>query len=697
MVFCNKCRCETDIEIDDAKGISCCVQCGCVLEDIAFSADVTFQKDAAGESTVVGQFVNESGVARGIGRIHGGRVYAYQADSHERAQQRGRQDIAHLVDQLSVRPREETIESSHRLYKLALQRGFTRGRRTNQVAAACLYLVCRQDSKPFLLIDFSDALQVNVFTLGAVFLQLAKLLRLEEHPLFSKPVDPSLYIHRFADRMDFPNREIMQTVSATAIRLVASMKRDWIQTGRRPSGVCGAALYIASHLHGYAKAKRDVVDVVHIGEHTLAKRLTEFSSTEAGALTRLEFEAHDELLKHREQEALESAVPSAAPAGLLAGCEHLAMGVEHFQQGMCKQCFVDFVKHTGGTYDGANPPAFLKNRQHESKKGATLSEATALLALPAPGDGDGSADKEQKEGDDEDKEAVSARGKKGSKGKAAAKGKAKKGLSKGSQKEPADAAPSRSSRRRGGADAAAAAAAAAAEDHEVEEDAGAGPSSAAGATAAMEKLTTAMIEAAEKEVESFDAAIAEAEAHDAHTAKRRKTMSTAAAVAAATAAAVREAAQDAGAEEEDAEAAAGAMVSSSAAGGAPGNITTRQPNLSLAVATTSTAPAATAEEEQPEEEDDGNLSEISDGDIAMYLADEAEVACKEEIWNLMNQDWVEKQAAKRAAMEAAERAQEEQRAAMEAAAAAGIQYKRGRGRPLGSKNTTEARNESSSC
>lgn len=227
----------------------CCVTCGAVLDNFAISNDVTFLKDAAGESTVVGQFVNESGVARGIGRIHGGRVYAYQADSHERAQQRGRQEIAHLVDHLSVRPREETIEASHRLYKLALQRGFTRGRRTNQVAAACLYLVCRQDEKPFLLIDFSDALQVNVFTLGAVFLQLAKLLRLEDHPLFSKPVDPSLYIHRFADRMEFPSKEVT-AISDTAIRLVASMRRDWIQTGRRPSGVCGAALYIASHLHG---------------------------------------------------------------------------------------------------------------------------------------------------------------------------------------------------------------------------------------------------------------------------------------------------------------------------------------------------------------------------------------------------------------------------------------------------------------
>ena len=655
-----------------------------MLEDIAFSADVTFQKDAAGESTVVGQFVNESGVARGIGRIHGGRVYAYQADSHERAQQRGRQDIAHLVDQLSVRPREETIESSHRLYKLALQRGFTRGRRTNQVAAACLYLVCRQDAKPFLLIDFSDALQVNVFTLGAVFLQLAKLLRLEEHPLFSKPVDPSLYIHRFADRMNFPNTDIMKEVSATAMRLVASMKRDWIQTGRRPSGVCGAALFIASHLHGYAKAKRDIVNVVHIGEHTLAKRLTEFSSTEAGSLTKLEFEERDALLTKREQDALEAAAPSAAPPGLLAGCEHLAMGVEHFQQGMCKQCFIDFVKNTGGTYDGANPPAYSKSRLQEIKKAGGLS-GDALLALPAPGDGEnGSADKEQKEGDEED-ETASARGKKGTKSKAAAKGKAKKTGKEGEELEPAAAAaPTRSSQRRGGA------AANAEEVEEPEEEdaggaaAGAGPSTTPADK--IEKLTAAVIEAAEKEVESFNAAIAEAEALDANKAKRRNTMSTSAAIAAATAAAVREAAQDAGAEAEDAEAAAGAMIPSSAtANGSRPNLSIATPAAVGAAAGPLVTTAPADEEQEDEEDDDGNLSEISDGDIAMYLADEAEVACKEEIWNLMNQDWVEKQAAKRAAIEAAERAQEEQRAAMEAAAAAGIQYKRGRGRPLGSK------------
>lgn len=564
------------------------------MDKVAFSVDVTFQKDAAGESTVVGQFVNESGIARGIGRIHGGRVYAYQADSHERAQQRGRQDIAQLVDQLAVRPREDTIEAAHRLYKLALQRGFTRGRRTNQVAAACLYLFCRQDEKPFLLIDFSDALQVNVFTLGAVFLQLAKLLRLEDHPLFSKPVDPSLYIHRFADRMDLPSRELYNKVSETAMRLVASMRRDWIQTGRRPSGVCGAALYIAAHLHGCAKTKREIVSVVHIGEHTLSKRLSEFATTEAGLMTGSQFEKHAKAIEALEQEALTAAAPDQEPRrDLLVGCEHLSHGEAHFKNGMCRKCFEFYFNKTGGTFDGANPPAYSKARSQELKK---QSKQAHLLALPAP---------DQQEFQSEDEDNAEDRG----------------GMRR----------PVKRSKR------------------------------------VMQSITAALIEAAEKEVEDFDSAIAQAEAAEQRKNKRRR-MSTAAVIAAATAEAVYDAAEGLGEE--------------------GGQVANQGQRFVLKGGLETSGRQEDGEEEELVEEEDGReetLSDISESEIEIYIADEKEVLLKEELWNMMNQDWVEKQAAKKEALKAAEKAQEEQRAAMEAAAAAGIQYKRGRGRPLGSK------------
>nr|GMC60252.1 transcription factor IIIB 60 kDa subunit-like isoform X1 [Ipomoea batatas] len=150
-----------------------------------------------------------------------------------------------------------------RFYTIALERNFTRGRRKEQVQAACLYIACS-------------------YVLGAVFLQLCKLLSLEEHPIVQKPVDPSLFIHRFTDRL-FGERK--PNVSRTALHIVASMKRDWMQTGRKPSGVCGAALYIASLSYGLKCSKLDIIKVVHICEATLTKRLIEFENTDSGSLT----------------------------------------------------------------------------------------------------------------------------------------------------------------------------------------------------------------------------------------------------------------------------------------------------------------------------------------------------------------------------------------------------------------------------
>ena len=50
--------------------------------------------------------------------------------------------------------------------------------------------------------------------------------------------DPCLYIPRFAHLLEFGEKN--HEVSMTALRLLQRMKRDWMHTGRRPSGLCGA-------------------------------------------------------------------------------------------------------------------------------------------------------------------------------------------------------------------------------------------------------------------------------------------------------------------------------------------------------------------------------------------------------------------------------------------------------------------------
>lgn len=73
------------------------------------------------------------------------------------------------------------------------------------------------------------------------FLRLSLWLTWEKKQSFLLPPDPCLYIPRFAQMLEFGDKT--REVSMTALRLVQRMKRDWMHTGRRPSGLCGAGNY----------------------------------------------------------------------------------------------------------------------------------------------------------------------------------------------------------------------------------------------------------------------------------------------------------------------------------------------------------------------------------------------------------------------------------------------------------------------
>jgi transcription factor IIIB 90 kDa subunit len=87
----------------------------------------------AGAWVFCGSEANES---RGWHHVSSPGTAAVQFDSHEKSLARGKTEIQLLVSQLNIRPRDDMTEAAHRLYRLALQRNFTRGRRTNQVESA---------------------------------------------------------------------------------------------------------------------------------------------------------------------------------------------------------------------------------------------------------------------------------------------------------------------------------------------------------------------------------------------------------------------------------------------------------------------------------------------------------------------------------------------------------------------------------
>ncbi|OLY84195.1 Transcription factor IIIB 60 kDa subunit [Smittium mucronatum] len=267
----------SNIEHDTASGTSFCLKCGLVVEENTIVSELTFAENSAGATVMVGNMVN-MGSTRAGGKGVG--TYGYNSSSRDNTLYDAKRKIHAVATALKLSP--NYVESAQRYYHLSLNSGFTRGRKKMSVAACCLYIVCRLEKSSQMLIDFSDVLQINVFKLGVTFVRLVRCLN-----LIIPLIDPSLYIYRFASMLDFGDKT--QAVALDSLRLVQRMDRDWIQTGRRPAGICGACLLIASRMHNFRRTELDIIPIVKVSAVTLKKRLDEFKKTPASQLSMADF------------------------------------------------------------------------------------------------------------------------------------------------------------------------------------------------------------------------------------------------------------------------------------------------------------------------------------------------------------------------------------------------------------------------
>jgi len=276
---CENCG-STDIESDPARADAVCTGCGSVVESGMIVSDVQFEENSHGGSSALGTFVSADKKGGGGNSFGGTFQTGVGRESREITLKNARKKIVALAQQLRLRP--DHIDMAFYFFKLALAKHLTRGRKSSHVVAACVYITCRTEGTSHMLIDFSDILQVDVYELGRTYLRLSQALCIN-----IPAMDPCLYVMRFAHKLEFGEKT--HEVSMTALRLVSRMKKDWIHFGRRPSGLCGAALLIASRLHEFCRTVSDVIKVVKVHESTLRKRLNEFGETPASQLTLDEF------------------------------------------------------------------------------------------------------------------------------------------------------------------------------------------------------------------------------------------------------------------------------------------------------------------------------------------------------------------------------------------------------------------------
>lgn len=172
-------------------------------------------------------------------------------------------EIDRMASQLSLQ--KNVREAAALIYRNAVEEKLIRGRSIEAVAAAALYAACRECKIPRTLDEITEASRATKKEIGRSYRFIARELLIHLRP--TSPVD---YIPRFASDLNLSGE-----VQAKAVELLKEAMKNGLTSGRGPTGVAAAAIYIASVLCGERRTQRDVADVARVTEVTVRNRYKE--------------------------------------------------------------------------------------------------------------------------------------------------------------------------------------------------------------------------------------------------------------------------------------------------------------------------------------------------------------------------------------------------------------------------------------
>ncbi len=160
---------------------------------------------------------------------------------------------------------ENIKESAALLYRKAVKDELIRGRLIESVVAAVVYAICRMRGIPRTLDEIAKASGIEKKEIGRAYRFLKVELDINV-PL----TDPSQYVLKFATAL-----KLTGEVQNDAVKLIKKALKKGLISGRGPTGVAAAALYIASAMHGVKKTQKEVADVAGVTEVTIRNRYRE--------------------------------------------------------------------------------------------------------------------------------------------------------------------------------------------------------------------------------------------------------------------------------------------------------------------------------------------------------------------------------------------------------------------------------------
>lgn len=263
-----------------------CQTCGSVADDSNIVAEITFGETSSGAAVVQGSYLAaDQGGVRGVGGLAFRRVAGGGAsEARERSLREAKALLNQFVHQLRLS--QNLADTAYRFYRVASNNNFVQGRRKTNVAAICLYAACRKDyTNKTMLIDLADLIKTDVFLLGRGYKEF--LNTFPDMREGTKPIIMEDLIFRFASKLELHHDT--NKIAETAVRIAARMRFDNMTHGRRPAGLCGAAVIMAARAHSYRRAPMEVSFIAKVTTATLQERMEEFANVPSAQMTIKDF------------------------------------------------------------------------------------------------------------------------------------------------------------------------------------------------------------------------------------------------------------------------------------------------------------------------------------------------------------------------------------------------------------------------
>ena len=156
-------------------------------------------------------------------------------------------------------------EESARIYTMAVQRGLVRGRSMESVVSGALDAAGRRHEVARTRDELSEASGIEKKEIGRTYRFVTRELGINILP--SNPAD---YIPRFASAL-----KISPEAQSKSIEILEKAQKEELTSGRGPTGIAAAALYVSALLHGEKRTQREVADVAGVTEVTIRNRYKE--------------------------------------------------------------------------------------------------------------------------------------------------------------------------------------------------------------------------------------------------------------------------------------------------------------------------------------------------------------------------------------------------------------------------------------